>query len=55
MGTQKGLLTRKCQLSGTQAVTGSVPEWAPKEEGERAVGGAGENQNAACRFCLEEA
>lgn len=25
-------MTGKCQLSGTKAVTGSVPQWAPKEE-----------------------
>lgn len=55
MGTQIGLLTRNCQLSGTKAVTVSVPQWGPKEEDEGAVGGAGDNQKASCHSCLEEA
>lgn len=55
MGIQRGLLTGKCQLSGTKAVTGSESQWALKEEGEGPVGSAGDNQKAPCHSCLEEA
>lgn len=55
MGIQRGLLTGKCQLSGKKAATGSVPQWALKEEGEGAVGSAGDSQKAACHSYLEEA